>query len=66
MENKIEVDLKGLRLLNSMTQEQLGDKIGKSAYTIMNWEKGISSPKITDYIKIKSILDVEDRFFLKF
>ncbi|QUY64263.1 helix-turn-helix transcriptional regulator [Helcococcus kunzii] len=66
MENKIEVNLRGLRLLNNMTQDELASKIDKSSYTIRNWEIGNSSPKIQDYFKLKKILDPEDKFFLQF
>ncbi|MFM1602059.1 helix-turn-helix transcriptional regulator [Helcococcus ovis] len=64
--NKPEVSLKGLRMLKDMSQKELGEKLGKSEYTIANWESGKSSPKITDYYKLKDVLDIDNQFFLKF
>lgn len=67
MENiKPKVDLKGLRSLRGLSQSELGMRIDKSVYTIINWEAGKTSPTIKDYYKLKATLDDKDEFFLIF
>lgn len=60
------VTLKELRMLRGFSQLELGDKIGKSQYTILNWESGKTYPDIKNYYKLKDSLDNKDEFFLKF
>ena len=40
------------------TQQDLGDKMNKSANTIRAWEAGLTVPRATDIIKLQNILDV--------
>ena len=56
--------IKEFRLLRSLTQKELASKIGMGDTTIVNYEKGIRSPKKNTLFKIAEILDIPiDDFF---
>lgn len=46
MNIEIGAKIKSLRLANSMTQEQLAQKLGVSAQAISKWESGTNIPDI--------------------
>jgi len=47
-----------LRLLNNMTQAELGEKLNYSDKTISKWERGESSPDIATLVEIADIFEV--------
>ena len=47
-----------LRLLNNMTQLELGEKLNYSDKTISKWERGESSPEISVLVEIADIFGV--------
>ncbi|MBO4693145.1 MAG: helix-turn-helix transcriptional regulator [Clostridia bacterium] len=47
-----------LRLLNDMTQAQLGDKLNYSHKTVSKWERGESTPDIDVLVKISDLFGV--------
>lgn len=47
-----------LRLLNNMTQLELGEKLNYSDKTISKWERGESSPEISVLVEITDIFGV--------
>lgn len=58
MENNFASNLKFLRLQNSLTQEELGKRLGKDYSTIGKWENGTRSPIMEDVIKIAEYFNV--------
>lgn len=48
--------LKEWRELRYMTQEELGEAIGKTNMTISLWETGKSEPKLSDLINMAQVL----------
>lgn len=56
--------LKGLRIQNSMTQRELGTKIGVSEVTIRNWESGNKMPSMQALISLSNIFDSSSDYLL--
>lgn len=52
------VSLKAARVNADMTQDQAGKALGVSKSTIINWERGDSSPKYEMMLKICSLYNV--------
>ncbi len=50
--------LRELRKNNSLTQKELGKKMGVSAQTILNWENGVYQPNIDELINLADIFNV--------
>ena len=48
--------LKEWRELRYMSQEELGEAIGKTNMTISLWETGKSEPKYSDLVKMSQVL----------
>ena len=46
------------RAKKGYTQKDLGELMNRSANSIRAWEAGIHIPKVTDIIKLQSILDI--------
>ena len=57
--------VKQLRTARGWTQEQLGQKLGKSKRTIVSYEKGDSYPRTREvYAKLAEILDVDINYLM--
>ena len=50
--------IRNLRTVSSMTQTELGQRMGVIKQTISNWEKNISTPSIDAIVKLSSIFNV--------
>lgn len=50
--------LKELRLKKGLTQTELGEKVGVTKQTIINYEKGITEPSFENLIKLADLLEV--------
>lgn len=50
--------LKQARSLAELTQSEAAKKIGVSIYTIVNWEKGKTSPKVKMWDKIAEVYGI--------
>lgn len=59
MKNYFSSNLKYLRNLHHLTQEELAKKIDKDYSTIGKWEKGNRSPIMADVIKISELFDIQ-------
>lgn len=59
MENDFKITLKAARVNAGLTQKELGDLMGKSEYTIMNWENGKTKMRLDDFDKWCSILNLD-------
>lgn len=53
-------NLKELRTVNKMTQQQIAEKIGISRTTYTKIELGIANPSFNTAIKIKQVLGFKD------
>ncbi len=53
-----------LRKKRKMTQEQLGECLGKDYSSIGKWEKNVNQPSITDTFKLATLFDVDWREFV--
>jgi transcriptional regulator with XRE-family HTH domain len=51
------MDIKGERIKNGLTQFDLAKRIGVSVYTVQLWERGISTPKEENFIKLFEFFD---------
>ena len=49
------LNIKALRAQKSLTQRQLADKMGVSRGTIINWERGFTSPNQEELDKLHNI-----------
>lgn len=57
--------VKQLRTARGWTQEQLGQKLGKSKRTIVSYEKGDSYPRTREvYAKLAEILEVDINYLM--
>ena len=56
---------KAARIQAGLTQEELADRIGKSAATLVAWENGKISPRIDDATKYAEAIGfrLEDIYF---
>ncbi len=54
-----------LRLLNSMTQLELGEKLNYSDKTVSKWERGESTPDITVLVEIADLFGVSLDYLVK-
>ncbi len=59
MKNYFAVNLRFLRKMNSMTQENLAAVMSKRHTTIGNWEKNISKPNIEELITLANYFNVD-------
>lgn len=50
--------LKQARNLAELTQSEASEKIGVSIYTLLNWEKGKTSPKVKMWDKIAEVYGI--------
>lgn len=50
--------IKKARIENEMTQHQLATKLNKDQRCVSSWEKGSSSPKIIEIIKMKKLINL--------
>lgn len=57
-------NLKYLRNAYQFTQKQLADRLGLTANTVCEWEKGRSEPSITTIKKLAEIFDVTVDYLL--
>lgn len=58
-------NIKFLRHIHKMTQEELGQKVGKKSSTVTKWENGIIEPPMSVIWQIADVFDV-DRFNMLF
>lgn len=62
---KIQISLAAARVNAGYTQTQLGDIMGVTKNTIINWEKGRIIPGIPEMEKLSSVLGIPlDNIFL--
>lgn len=57
--------IRNLRTASSMTQSELGNRMGVIKQTISNWEKNISTPNIEAIVKLAKIFNVPTDFLLE-
>ena len=50
-------NLKNLRKLKNLSQQQLAEKLNVSFKTISHWELGYSEPSLSLLVKLKEILN---------
>ncbi len=61
----LQISLEAARVNAKMTQTEAAEKMGVSKQTILNWEKGRVSPRISDIKMLSSIYNIpEDNIFL--
>lgn len=58
MDNFFSTNLKYLRQVNKLTQEELGKKLDKDYSTIGKWEKGQRSPIMYDVLRIVELFNI--------
>ncbi len=63
--NKFYKKLKHLRRKNRLTIEQFAKLVGVNKSTIINWEKGLTSPRIDYLIVICRVLKISVNDLLK-
>ena len=51
--------LKYYRIAKGMSQEELGEKVGRSKWGIVNFEKGFNNIHYEDALKFAEILDID-------
>lgn len=56
--------VKKYRTANSLTMEQLADKIGKTKSTISKWEKGTRSPKIQEIEQLALFFGIDPQIMM--
>lgn len=56
--------LRGLRIQNSMTQKELGAKVGVSDVTVRNWESGTKQPSMQAIIALSNALRTSSDYLL--
>lgn len=64
MSKNISDELVILRARNSMTQQQLADKLGTSQRTVAAWESGDSIPRKAMQVKIALLFGLPENYFL--
>lgn len=57
--NSVSKNIKRLRLLKKLTQEEVADKLFVTRQTVSNWENGKSQPDIDTLVKIAETLNVD-------
>jgi len=55
MADAYKVTLKGARISAGLNQDEVCDKIGINTGTLINWEKGRTSPKAPQLIKLAEL-----------
>ena len=58
IKNIVAKNITDLRILNNMTQSELGEKLNYSDKTVSKWERGESSPDISVLVQIAEIFGV--------
>ena len=58
IKNIVAKNITDLRILNNMTQSELGEKLNNSEKTVSKWERGESSPDISGLVQIAEIFGV--------
>ncbi|MCQ9212252.1 MULTISPECIES: helix-turn-helix domain-containing protein [unclassified Streptococcus] len=56
--------VKEYRIANSLTMEQLAEKIGKTKSTISKWEKGTRSPKIQEIEELANFFGIDPKIMM--
>lgn len=51
-------NIKFYRKKNRLNQTELGEKLGVTAQTISNWEKGKREPSVSDLIQLSNLFDI--------
>ena len=59
MNNNFAFNLRYIRQIKGLTQEQLGKLMGKDYSTIGKWESGTRSPIMEDVLKLADVLNVD-------
>jgi transcriptional regulator with XRE-family HTH domain len=54
-ENNFPQFIQALRLKSKLSQQQLGDRLGKKRVTISAWENGTREPSLGDLVKLSDI-----------
>ena len=62
--NSISQNIKAYRKHNSLTQQQLADRIGVTHQTVSNWESGRSMPSIDKLNEISEKLNIDINYLL--
>lgn len=56
--------LKSLRRMKGLSPEQFGKRIGRTGWSIVNWERGRTAPTVVDLAKIANEFDVDPGSFM--
>ncbi|MFK5855486.1 MAG: helix-turn-helix transcriptional regulator [Bacteroidota bacterium] len=56
--NRFKLNIRYIRGLKQLTQEQLSDELGVKRTTIVNWEQGLSYPKMELLFHLKEYFEV--------
>ena len=65
IKNIIAKNITDLRMLNNMTQAELGEKLNYSDKTVSKWERGESTPDISVLIEISKLFGVSLDYVVK-
>ena len=65
IKNIIAKNITDLRVLNNMTQAELGEKLNYSDKTVSKWERGESTPDISVLIEISKLFGVSLDYLVK-
>ena len=65
IKNIIAKNITDLRMLNNMTQAELGEKLNYSDKTVSKWERGESTPDISVLIEISKLFGVSLDYLVK-
>lgn len=58
MENTIQISLAAARVNANLSQEQVAKKLKISKATLVNWEKGVTEPKVDQAVKLSQLYDL--------
>ncbi len=62
MEGKFQISLAAARVNAGLTQEEVAEKMHIGKQTIVNWEKGISEPKISQMDMLLELYQIDRDF----
>lgn len=57
---KLKITLKAARVNSGLTQKEVAEKLGKSPYTIINWENNKTSINLLDFKKLCKLYGIEE------
>ena len=57
--DNLKLTLKQWRRLKDITQEELAERVGKTAVTISKWEQGHTEPKMSDMDNLRKALELK-------